>query len=82
MKPSELAEYLAAFRAADVMSAHLVLPTGASLSITLGPAMPVETAAPLPGRWKTEASDPHDPDPLQLGSLDAPMTFDEAEVAL
>jgi hypothetical protein len=80
MSPEVLKHYLDVLRGANVMSARLVLNGDAELSVTMGPDYPHETAEPAPGGWKIEVSDPEDPDPLQLGILDAPLAFDDDEV--
>lgn len=83
-------DFLAAMRAANVMQAHIKCGDEA-ISIVFGPEpMGVDSGDPVPGGWKTEPSasmvpqpsDPHDPDPLQLGPLDAPIAFDDPEVTL
>jgi hypothetical protein len=77
MTASQLGEYLSVLQAANVMSCRLVLNGELELSATFAPAMPADTA-PAPGGWKTQPSDPHDPDPLGLGALDAPFAYDES----
>ena len=77
MTAAQLGEYLTVLQAANVMSCRLVLHGQLELNATFAPALPSETGAPAPGGWKTQPSDPHDPDPLGLGPLDAPFAFDE-----
>ena len=78
MSPSDFALYLKACVDTNVMSCRLVLHGDAEIQVTFGPSMPAEMLAdPKPGGWKTEVSDPTDPDPLGLGALDAPFA-DEA----
>jgi hypothetical protein len=53
------------------------------LAVVFGPepfAAPAQMSDP--GAWKTEPSDPQDPDPLNLGALDAEPAFDDPEVSL
>ena len=75
--PDILDSMLSVMRKHNVMSANIES-NGEKIAVTLGPEMPASapSAAPVPGGWKTEPSDPHDPDPLGLGALDAPMQFD------
>ncbi len=81
MSPTELEAYLKVMQAAGVMSCRMVLHADAEVNVTFAPAIPKEsTGAPLPGGWKTAPSDALDPDPLGLGSLDAPLAFDEVEL--
>lgn len=84
MSPAELNEYLCCLRANNVMSAHLKF-DGTELAVTIGPDAPLwggEQTSAEPGGWKSTPSDPQDPDPLGLGTLDAPMAMDDDEVAL
>lgn len=84
-------DFLAAMRAANVMQANIKC-GDESMSIVFGPEpMPgLDSADPIPGGWKTDPaaqvvpqpSDPMDPDPLGLGSLDAPIAYDDPEVTL
>lgn len=79
MSPSEQIQYLRdalkAMQDANVMSGQIKL-EGLELAVTFGlPPEPV--AAPVvAGGWKTDPQDPDDPDPLGIGSLDAPIAFD------
>lgn len=82
MTPYELNEYLCCLRANNVMSGH-VKTDEFELNVTLAPEFDkVQSDSPNPpGGWKTVVSDPSDPDPLGLGALDAPIAFDDPEVA-
>lgn len=80
--PAILDEMLAVLRKHNAMSAHIES-NGDKIAVTLGPELPVGPSEdPVPGGWKTQVSDPQDPDPLKLGTLDAPMAFDDEDVAL
>lgn len=82
MTPIELNEYLCCLRANNVMSCSVKF-DGLELAATFAPEFDKVTADPprAPGGWKSEVSDPEDPDPLQIGNLDAPIAFDDPEVA-
>lgn len=81
MSPEILKHYLDVLRGANVMSARLVLDGDCEMAFTMGPDFPAGPSQdPSPGGWKIEVSDPEDPDPLQLGTLDAPLSFDDPEV--
>ena len=82
MSPTEFDAYLKVMQDRNVMSCRLILHGDAEVAVTLGPSMPAASGEPAPGAWKAQPSDPHDPDPLGLGPLDAPLAFDEPEVAL
>jgi hypothetical protein len=78
MTAEALKSILDVLRAANVMQAH-VKSGHEEIAVTFGPEpMPADLGVePAPGGWKTQPSDPHDPDPLGLGSLDAPIAYDE-----
>jgi hypothetical protein len=80
MTAETLDSILAVLRKHNVMSANLEVGSQ-RIAVTMGPELPAGgTADPEPGAWKTQVSDPTDPDPLGLGTLDAPMAFDDDEV--
>jgi hypothetical protein len=83
MSPDVLAQYLKVMRDAGLMSFRLNV-EGLDMTAAFGPDMPAQDMEPerAPGGWKTEPSDPTDPDPLQLGPLDAPIAFEDPEVTL
>jgi hypothetical protein len=74
MTADTLDQLLAVLRKHNVMTAHI---DGDKLTVTMGPDAPPAFTNPEPGGWKTEPSDPLDPDPLGLGTLDAGMSFDD-----
>ncbi len=75
LTPQLLAEYLKVMRQADVMSARIDTESF-DIQVTMGPGRSSAEYVPLPEGWKEDASDPLDPDPLGLGSLDAPFAHD------
>jgi hypothetical protein len=96
--PQVLDEMLTVLRKHNVMSANLEC-GGDRIAVTLGPDFPEmadtqignsdtqngSVVASGPGGWKAEPSDPQDPDPLGLGTLDmapADEAFDVQETEL
>lgn len=82
MTALELNEYLCCLRANNVMAANFKL-EGLDMHVTFGPE-PAPMDSAVPGGWKSMPlvegpSDPDDPDPLKLGTLD---NFDDVEVTL
>jgi hypothetical protein len=79
--PDLLDATLAVLRKHNVMTFHIES-GGDKFAGTLGPEPMAPATDAAPGGWKTQPSDPQDPDPLGLGPLDAPMALDDDEVQL
>lgn len=80
MTAAHLKELLDVMQAANVMQGR-IKDGEFELAVVFAPVYTETTGKDAsPGGWKTEPSDPSDPDPLQLGPLDAPIAFDDTEV--